>query len=168
MLRIAVQSKGRLNEESLSLLADSGIKVRESKRTLISRAEGFDLEVLYLRDDDIPQAVAMGVADLGIVGLNEVREKNFEVDEVMALGFGACRLSLAVPKGAGYDGLGFFNGKRVATSYPGILGRFFQRKGSKRKSIPSKGLWRLLPPPVFPRQFSISCLPVAPLFPTDL
>lgn len=129
MLRIAIQAKGRLNEQSIELLAEAGIRVAESKRRLISRAEGFPLEVLYLRDDDIPQAVAMGVADLGIVGLNEVAEKGFAVDQLMDLGFGGCRLSLAVPKTTAYDGLDFFRGKRVATSYPNILARFFADQG---------------------------------------
>ncbi len=129
MLRIAIQSKGRLNEESLELLADSGVSVATSRRKLISRAEGFPLEVLYLRDDDIPQAVAKGVADLGIVGRNEVAEKGFDVDEVMPLGFGACRISLAIPKAAEYTGPGYFNGKCVATSYPRILGEFFAQEG---------------------------------------
>ena len=96
MLRIAIQAKGRLNEQSIDLLSEAGIRVAESKRKLISRAEGFPLEVLYLRDDDIPQAVSMGVADLGIVGLNEVAEKGFPVEQIMDLGFGGCRLSLAV------------------------------------------------------------------------
>ncbi len=129
MLRIAIQSKGRLNEQSLELLADAGISVASSRRKLISRAEGFPLEVLYLRDDDIPQAVAKGVADIGIVGRNEVAEKGFSVDEIMALGFGGCRISLAIPKNADYPGLEFFNGKSVATSYPRILTRFFEQKG---------------------------------------
>ena len=129
MLKIAIQAKGRLNEQSLELLSEAGIRVAESKRKLISRAEGFPLEVLYLRDDDIPQAVAMGVADLGIVGLNEVEEKNFNVTLTHKLGFGKCRISLAVPKTETYPGLEYFNGKRVATSYPAILSRFFTEKG---------------------------------------
>ena len=129
MLKIAIQAKGRLNEQSIELLAEAGIRVAESKRKLISRAEGFPLEVLYLRDDDIPQAVAMGVADLGIVGMNEVAEKGFPVEEVMRLGFGDCRISLAVPNTVDYPGLAFFNGKRVATSYPKILSRFFAEQG---------------------------------------
>ena len=108
MLRIAIQAKGRLNEQSIDLLSEAGIRVAESKRKLISRAEGFPLEVLYLRDDDIPQAVSMGVADLGIVGLNEVAEKGFPVEQIMDLGFGGCRLSLAVPKTTAYEGLAFF------------------------------------------------------------
>lgn len=129
MLRIAIQAKGRLNEQSIELLGEAGIGVAESKRKLISRASGFPMEVLYLRDDDIPQAVNMGVADLGIVGLNEVAEKGFDVKEVMKLGFGACRISLALPKSVEYGGLDWFRGKRVATSYPTILSDFFREKG---------------------------------------
>ncbi len=129
MLKIAIQAKGRLNEQSLELLADAGIRVGDSKRKLITRAKGFDLEVLYLRDDDIPQAVAMGVADIGIVGQNEVAEKSEDVREVMGLGFGACRISLALPKEEEYTDIEWFQNKRVATSYPAILGRFFQGKG---------------------------------------
>ena len=129
MLRIAIQAKGRLNEQSIGLLSEAGIGVAESKRKLISRADGFPMEVLYLRDDDIPQAVSMGVADLGIVGLNEVAEKGFPVEQIMDLGFGGCRLSLAVPKTTAYEGLAFFRGRRVATSYPNILARYFAEKG---------------------------------------
>ncbi|MCD7969465.1 MAG: ATP phosphoribosyltransferase [Alistipes sp.] len=129
LLRMAVQAKGRLNEESIELLGEAGITVEESKRKLVARCGGFPVEVLYLRDDDIPQAVAMGVADIGIVGLNEVEEKGYTVDILHKLGFGACRLSLAVPKGAGYDGTGWFAGKRIATSYPSILRRYFEGAG---------------------------------------
>ena len=129
MLRIAIQAKGRLNEQSLGLLLEAGIAVAEGKRRLIARAEGFPLEVLFLRDDDIPQAVAMGVADLGIVGLNEVAEKGFRVEQAMDLGFGNCRISLAVERTVAYEGLDYFRGKRVATSYPNILARYFAEKG---------------------------------------
>ena len=129
MLRIAIQAKGRLNEQSVALLAESGITASGSSRKLIARAEGFPIDFLYLRDDDIPQAVAMGVADIGIVGLNEVAEKDEDVKVEMKLGFGACRISLAVPRGAGYDGLGWFNGRRVATSYPKILSSFMSEQG---------------------------------------
>ena len=129
MIRLAIQAKGRLNEESTELLSESGVKVEQSKRRLLSKGAGFPLEVLYLRDDDIPQAVAMGVADAGIVGLNEVDEKGMLVEVVHKLGFGRCRLSLAIPKQDEYAGIEYFNGKRVATSYPGILTRFFAEKG---------------------------------------
>ena len=128
MLRIAIQAKGRLNEDSMKLLEDAGINVAASKRKLVARASGFPIEVLYLRDDDIPQAVAMGVADVGIVGLNEVAERKQEVEVVMPLGFGACRISLAVPRDADYDGPQWFNGKRVATSYPHILQDYFEQQ----------------------------------------
>ncbi|MFI3317769.1 MAG: ATP phosphoribosyltransferase [Rikenellaceae bacterium] len=129
MLRIAIQAKGRLNEQCVSMLAEAGIGVVESKRKLISEAKGFPLEVLYLRDDDIPQAVSMGVADIGIVGLNEVAEKGFDVKNVLGLGFGGCRISLAVSKSVDYKGIEYFEGKRVATSYPRILQDFFNEKG---------------------------------------
>lgn len=125
MLTIAIQNKGRLNEDTVALMSDAGITASASHRKLISDAKGFPLHVLYLRDDDIPQAVAMGVADIGIVGLNEVLEKEQDVDVKMNLGFGACRLSLAVPKGVDYPGIKWFEGKRVATSYPVILRNYF-------------------------------------------
>ena len=129
MLRIAIQAKGRLNEQSIGLLFEAGISVTEGKRRLVARAEGFPLEVLYLRDDDIPQAVSMGVADLGIVGLNEVAEKGFAVERLMELGFGSCRLSLAVPNTVDYTGTDYFRGRRVATSYPNILREYFAQEG---------------------------------------
>ena len=128
MIRIAIQTKGRLNEDSLSLLREAGISIEDSKRKLLTKSDDCPVEVLYLRDDDIPQAVSMGVADAGIVGLNEVEEKNFPVDLVHRLGFGKCRISLAVPKNVDYTGLEYFNGKRIATSYPVILSRFFAEK----------------------------------------
>ncbi|MCM1336224.1 MAG: ATP phosphoribosyltransferase [Candidatus Amulumruptor caecigallinarius] len=129
MLTIAIQAKGRLNEDCVALLRDSGITTSGSSRKLISRAKGFPMDILYLRDDDIPQAVSMGVADIGIVGLNEMEEKGMDVNIVMSLGFSDCRISLAVPKDAGYTGLAWFNGKRIATSYPRILGNFLREQG---------------------------------------
>lgn len=124
MLKIAIQAKGRLNEESMALLADAGISAASGSRKLITKAKGFPMEILYLRDDDIPQAVAMGVADIGIVGLNEVAEKGETVNEVMTLGFGACRISIAVPRETDYTDTSWLNGRRVATSYPRILGKY--------------------------------------------
>lgn len=126
MLRIAVQSKGRLFEDTMALLAEAGIKVSSSKRTLLVQSSNFPVEILYLRDDDIPQSVASGVADLGIVGQNEYEERAEDAKVVRPLGFSKCRLSLAVPKGCGYYGLKWFEGKKIATSYPGILRRFMQ------------------------------------------
>lgn len=131
MIRIAIQAKGRLNEDSIALLAESGVSVEESKRKLLTHSSDFPLEVLYLRDDDIPQAVAMGVADIGVVGLNEVEEKKQAVDVIHRLGFGKCRISLAIAKGERYDGLQYFSGKRVATSYPRILEHYFAENNIK-------------------------------------
>ena len=128
MLRIAVQSKGRLFEDTMALLAEAGIKVSSSKRTLLVQSSKFPGEVLYLRDDDIPQSVASGVADLGIVGQNEYEERAEDAKVVRPLGFSKCRLSLAVPKGCGYYGLKWFEGKKIATSYPNILRRFLEEK----------------------------------------
>ena len=127
MIRIAIQAKGRLNEQSVELLSESGILIEESRRQLLTKSNNFPIEVLYLRDDDIPQAVSMGVADLGIVGLNEVEEKGFPVDIIYHTGFGICRLSLAIPKGEAYDCVRWFHGKRIATSYPRILENYLHQ-----------------------------------------
>ena len=129
MLRLAIQSKGRLNEESTALLREIGIDIDDSRRKFLSPAPNFPLELLYMRDDDIPQVVASGTAALGIVGLNEVEERGFDVQVVAKLGFGGCRISLAVPKGADYDGPQWFAGKRIATSYPRILRKWLQEQG---------------------------------------
>lgn len=133
MLRIAIQAKGRLSEESLMLLREAGIEVDDTKRKFLSKSSNFPVELLYLRDDDIPQAVAQGVADLGIVGYNEVCEREERVEIVEYLGFGACRISLAIPKCDEYSGLEYFNGKRIATSYPNILDKFLKDKGIEAK-----------------------------------
>ena len=133
MLRIAIQAKGRLNEKTMALLADAGISASVGSRSLIAHAKGFPVDLLLLRDDDIPQAGAMGTADIGIVGLNEVEEKGVDVTRVLDLGFGGCRLSLAVPREADYKGLEWFNGKRIATSYPEILSRFLKEKSINAK-----------------------------------
>jgi ATP phosphoribosyltransferase len=124
MLRIAVQSKGRLYEDTMALLAEADIKITPSKRTLLVQADNFPLEVLYLRDDDIPQSVASGVADIGVVGENEFIEKQEDAEIISRLGFSKCRLSLAIPKHIDYQGLHWFDGKKIATSYPNILRKF--------------------------------------------
>lgn len=128
ILKIAVQTKGRLNEDSLKLIDEAGIKLPLSSRKLISTASNFPLEALFLRDDDIPQAVAMGVADIGVVGENEMLEKKENVVIAKRLGFSKCRLSLAIPKDDVYEGVEYFNGKKIATSYPEILRDFFKEK----------------------------------------
>ncbi len=129
MIRIAVQSKGRLYEDTINLLQEAGIKVPSSKRTLLVQASNFPLEVLYLRDDDIPQTVASGVADLGIVGENEFVERGEDAEIIKRLGFSKCRISLAIPKAIDYKGVEWFEGKKIATSYPNILKNFMKEKG---------------------------------------
>jgi ATP phosphoribosyltransferase len=113
----------------MNLLSEADIKVGASKRTLLVSAQNFPLEVLYLRDDDIPQSVATGVADLGVVGENEYCERGAEAEIIQRLGFSKCRLSLAIPKEVDYKGLSWFEGKKIATSYPVILQQFLNEKG---------------------------------------
>ena len=129
LLRIAVQAKGRLFEETMALLEESDIKLSATKRTLLVQSSNFPVEVLFLRDDDIPQSVATGVADLGIVGENEFAEKGEEAEIIKRLGFSKCRLSLAMPKDIDYPGVEWFNGKKIATSYPVILEKYMKEKG---------------------------------------
>lgn len=129
MLRIAVQSKGRLYDETMELLKEAGIKLTAVKRTLLVPSRNFPVELLFLRDDDIPDSVATGTADIGIVGLNEVLEKQQKVEVIRRLGFSKCRLSLAIPKEVKYDGIEWFNGKKIATSYPKILIDFMRERG---------------------------------------
>jgi len=125
-LRIAIQKSGRLNEDSVQLLKDCGIVIDNGKDQLKASARNFPLDVLYLRNDDIPQYLEDGVADIAIVGENLLVEKQRQVAIAQQLGFSKCRLSLAVPKDVVVDGLAYFNGKRIATSYPGTLRAFLQ------------------------------------------
>ena len=133
MLRIAVQSKGRLFDDTMNLLSEADIKVSASKRTLLVQSSNFPLEVLYLRDDDIPQSVASGVADIGVVGENEFVERGEDADIVSRLGFSRCRLSLAIPKEIHYEGPQWFEGKKIATSYPNILHSFLNKHNISAK-----------------------------------
>lgn len=126
-LRIAIQTKGRLNEDSMQLIGEAGININLGRRKLLAAAKNFPLEVLFLRDDDIPQAVADQVADIGIVGENEMLEKKENVRIIKRLGFSKCRLSLAIPKSEDYPGIEWFNGKKIATSYPVILKDFLDK-----------------------------------------
>lgn len=126
-LKIAIQKKGRLNEKSLKLLKECGIDISNGTSKLKAQANNFPIEVLFLRDDDIPQYVERQVADIGILGENEVLEQNKIVDLIENLGFARCRMSLAIPKGDTYGGLNYFDGLRVATSYPKILRAFFEK-----------------------------------------
>ncbi|MBI1225314.1 MAG: ATP phosphoribosyltransferase [Bacteroidetes bacterium] len=129
MLKLAIQKSGRLYEDSVGLLKSCSIGVSTGGGRLRTVASNFPLEVFFLRDDDIPQYVEDGVADCGIVGENVVFEKNKEVKVIEPLGFGRCRLSLAVPKSANYDGVASLQGARIATSYPQILGDFLLKNG---------------------------------------
>lgn len=113
----------------MALLAESGIKINTSKRTLLAQARNFPIEILFLRDDDIPQTVADGVADAGIVGLNELVEQGANAEIARHLGFGACRLSIAIPKDEPYVDASWLNGRKIATSYPAILRNFLKEKG---------------------------------------
>lgn len=131
MLRIAVQSKGRLFEETMKLLEEAGIKLTSGKRSLLVSSKVFPVELLFLRDDDIPQSVADGVADAGIVGENEFCEKRKNAQVVKRLGFSKCRLSLAIPKEEEYQNLSWFAGKKIATSYPEILKDFLKKNAIK-------------------------------------
>lgn len=129
MLRIAVQSKGRLYEDTMDLLKETGIKINSARRTLLVQSSNFPIEVLYMRDDDIPECVASGIADIGIVGENEFVERGKDANVVKRLGFSKCRLSLAIPEAADYNGVKWFDGKKIATSYPNILKKFAEEQG---------------------------------------
>lgn len=129
MLRIAVQAKGRLYDETMTFLEESDIKLSAMKRSLLVQSSNFPLEVLFLRDDDIPQSVATRVADIGIVGENEFVEKKESAEIIKRLGFSKCRLSLAMPKDIEYPGIEWFEGKKIATSYPGILSTYLEEQG---------------------------------------
>ncbi len=126
ILRLAIQRKGRLSEDSLSLIKESGIKFSHGSGKLKSQAHNFPIEFLFLRDDDIPDYVADGVADIGIVGENVALEKGKNIDVIKRLGFSKCRLSLAVPREVDYKGLEYFQNGSIATSYPEILKDFLK------------------------------------------
>jgi ATP phosphoribosyltransferase len=129
MITLAVQKSGRLHDDSIKLLKECGIKLNNGVKKLKANVENFPMEIFYLRDDDIPQYVEDGVADLGIVGENVLAEKGSEVSIAKVLGFAKCRLSLAVPRAAEYTGLDYFNNKSIATSYRGILTSYLQKNG---------------------------------------
>jgi len=128
-LKIALQKSGRLSEKSLEMIAEAGMDLTNGKRNLLAKSTSFPLEILYLRDDDIPQYVADQVAHAGIVGEDVLKESGYELEIVAKLGFGRCRLSLAVPKEVEYSGLEWFRGKRIATSFPVILRNFLDENG---------------------------------------
>jgi ATP phosphoribosyltransferase len=127
LLRIAIQKSGRLQEGSLDLLKESGLSFSNGKDQLKTQARNFPVEVLFLRDDDIPQYVEDKVADVGIVGENIFAEKQKKNEVVKRLDFAKCRLSIAVPRSENYTGLGWLDGKNIATSYPNIVQDFLQK-----------------------------------------
>lgn len=127
-LRIAIQKSGRLSEKSIELLNECGVSLDGGTGRLLVSSPDFPVEVLYLRDDDIPQYVADGVTDVGIVGENVFEEKQKPVYIAERLGFSRCRLSLAIPKSIEYTGIEYFQGKKIATSYPNILNKFLKEK----------------------------------------
>lgn len=128
-LRIAVQKSGRLSEKSLAIIQEAGIQLTNGKRDLLAQTQSFPIEVLYLRDDDIPQYVADKVADIGFVGEDVFREKGKELEIVLRMGFSRCRLSMAIPKSEVYTGTEYFEGKKIATSFPNILGNYLSESG---------------------------------------
>lgn len=124
VLKIAIQKSGRLHDDSVKLLKDCGVALKNGMNKLKTEADNFPLEVYFLRDDDIPQYVEDAVADIGIVGENVLFEKNKEVQTVEKLGFGKCRLSVAVGRKDSYEGVNYLQGKKIATSYPVLVQKF--------------------------------------------
>jgi len=130
-LKIAIQKSGRLNEDSLKLLKDCGIAISNGKDQLKVEVRNFPMEILYLRNSDIPQYIEDGVVDLGIIGENLVIEKQKELEVIKKLGFSKCRVSLAVPKEVEYDSLQYFQGKKIATSYPNTVKAFLKEQNQR-------------------------------------
>jgi len=145
IIRLAVQKSGRLSEKSLSYIEACGISYSRNKVKLKSSARNFPLELLFLRDDDIPKYVADGVADVGIVGENVLAEKQQKVDTVLRLGFSKCRLSIAVPESQTYNGLSDLEGMRIATSYPNLLQDFLKKEGVTAESHEISGSVEIAP-----------------------
>ena len=130
-LKIAIQKNGRLSENSLRLIQECGIKIPNGGGKLITESSNFPVEILFLRDDDIPQYVEQKVADIGIIGENVLIESRKSLEVIQKLGFSSCRLSLAVAKDVEYSDLSYFNGKKIATSYPNILEDYFKENNIK-------------------------------------
>ena len=144
-LTMAIQKSGRLSEDSVKLLKQCGIRIQNGNNNLKAVASGFPMELIFLRDDDIPQYVEDGVADAGILGLNEVLEKNKDVEIIEPLGFSRCRLSVAIPRAMDYSGKEFLNGKRIATSYPVLLEKFLKENQLNAEIHPISGSVEVTP-----------------------
>ena len=152
-LKIAIQKSGRLAEVSLNLLQKCGINLEKSKDQLLCRAENFPLDVLLVRDDDIPAFISKDVWQLGIVGKNILAETEFllgkesytKLSKLLNLGFGKCRLSLAIPSEENFKGIGYFNGKTIATSYKGCLSNFLKKNNINAKIVTMQGAVEIAP-----------------------
>ncbi len=153
-LKIALQKSGRLTENSMELLVRCGLKYSRGKDQLICYGENMPIDVLFVRDDDIPDLVQQDVCDLGIVGLNVIEEKRLAFqhrgiqplfDQLMTLDFGKCRLSIAVPDGVEYAGVSSLAGKRIATTYPNILGRFLKQRDIAAETVTLSGAVEIAP-----------------------
>jgi ATP phosphoribosyltransferase len=144
-LRIAIQKSGRLTEKSIALLEQAGMKFDSYKGHMIVPVQNFDIELLLIRDDDIPEYVQDGVCDIGFVGANVTAEKNADVTVIRNLGYGKCRLSLAVPRNGTVKTARDLNGKRIATSYPNLTQAFFEKQGMQVKTITISGAVEIAP-----------------------
>ncbi|MER3631741.1 MAG: ATP phosphoribosyltransferase [Blastocatellia bacterium] len=144
-LRLAIQKQGKLADGSVNLLRGCGVVFSNGNGKLRVEAENFPLEIFFLRDDDIPQYVADGVADIGIVGENIIAEQPAAVEQIEKLGFGHCRLSIAVPKSSPIDDPRALEGKRIATAYPRILGQFLSSRGISAEIHPISGSVEIAP-----------------------
>jgi len=145
ILKVAIQKSGRLHDDSIQLLKDCGIDIKNGKNQLKTVVDNFPMEVYFLRDDDIPQYVEDGVAHIGIVGENVLFEKSKAVEVVEKLGFGKCRLSIAVGKNEEYDGVNYLQGKKIATSYPVLTQKFFEENNIKAEIHEISGSVELAP-----------------------
>lgn len=144
-LKIAIQKSGRLNEASIQFLISLGLRFLPNGNSLVQECQNFDLDIIFLRDDDIPEYVGRGVADFGIVGQNVLLEKQVTADVVQKLDFGKCRLVIAVPKKSLVKKPGDLEGERIATTYPGILGTYLKEKGIDAAIIPIAGSVEITP-----------------------
>lgn len=145
VVRIAIQKSGRLSEKSLQIIKNCGIKFGSDARVLKEEASNFPLEFLYVRDDDIPSYIRDGIADVGIVGRNEYDEQAIDLEVLRDLGFAKCRLSIAVPNDFVYQGLSSLEGKRIATSYPNILGGILKARGVSASFVQVSGSVEITP-----------------------
>lgn len=149
ILRVAIQKSGRLSEKTLSLFSKCGLDFELSKDRLLQRCKDFPIELMLVRDDDIPEYVADGVCDLGIVGENVIRErlksKAQSIETVLKLGFGTCRLSIAIPSSQNYTGPGEWEGKRIATSYPNCLKQYLDQHSVKAQIVELSGSVEIAP-----------------------